>query len=249
MRALVSAATLPHAELAVVPDPKPLPHEALVAVRAFSLNRGEVRQLASKEPGTVTGWDLAGVVRERAGDGSGPAEGARVVGMVQSGAWAELAAVRTDHLAVLPDEVSFEQAAALPVAGLTALLTSETGNTAKIVKYINECREMGIKILPPDVNHSEWSFTPDGEAIRFGMGAIKNLGQSAVEAIGRARAEVGRFTSLHQFCEKVDLSSVNRRMIESLIKAGAMDSEEGTRSQKWAAVEGAMDSEEGTRSQ
>jgi NADPH2:quinone reductase len=127
MRALVSAATPPHAELAVVPDPKPLPHEALVAVRAFSLNRGEVRQLASKEPGTVTGWDLAGVVRERAGDGSGPAEGARVVGMVQSGAWAELAAVRTDHLAVLPDEVSFEQAAALPVAGLTALRGLEVG--------------------------------------------------------------------------------------------------------------------------
>ena len=77
---------------------------------------------------------------------------------------------------------------------MAALLTSETGNTAKVVKYINECREMGITILPPDVNHSEWSFTPDGEAIRFGLGAVKNLGQSAVEAIGKARAEVGRFT-------------------------------------------------------
>src|ERR1019366_635326 len=127
MRALVSAATPPHAELAVVPDPKPLPHADLVAVRAFSLNRGEVRQLASKEPGTVTGWDLAGVVRERAGDGSGPAEGTRVVGLMQAGAWAELAAVRTDHLAILPDEVSFEQAAALPVAGLTALRALEVG--------------------------------------------------------------------------------------------------------------------------
>ena len=134
-----------------------------------------------------------------------------------------------------------------PVDFMAALLTSETGNTAKVVKYINECREMGIRILPPDVNHSEWSFTPDGEAIRFGMGAVKNLGQSAVEAIGKARVEVGRFTSLHQFCEKVDLGSVNRRMIESLIKAGAMDSLEGTRSQKWAAVEGAM--EAGQRAQ
>ena len=74
-----------------------------------------------------------------------------------------------------------------PVDFMAALLTSETGNTAKVVKYINECREMGIKILPPDVNHSEWSFTPDGEAIRFGMGAVKNLGQAAVEAIGKAR--------------------------------------------------------------
>jgi DNA polymerase-3 subunit alpha len=129
-----------------------------------------------------------------------------------------------------------------PIDFLAALLTSETGNTAKVVKYINECREMGITILPPDVNHSDWSFTPDGQAIRFGMGAIKNLGQSAVEAIGRARLDVGAFTSLHQFCEKVDMGAVNKRMIESLIKAGAMDTLEGTRSQQFAALEGAMES-------
>jgi len=133
-----------------------------------------------------------------------------------------------------------------PVDFMAALLTSETGNTAKVVKYINECREMGIVILPPDVNHSEWSFTPDdtapgGRGIRFGMGAVKNLGQSAVEAIAKAREEVGPFRSLHQLCEKVDLSAVNRRMIESLIKAGAMDSLEGTRSQKMAALDGAME--------
>ncbi|HXK01492.1 MAG TPA: DNA polymerase III subunit alpha [Verrucomicrobiae bacterium] len=128
-----------------------------------------------------------------------------------------------------------------PVDFMAALLTSETGNTAKVVKYINECREMGIRILPPDVNHSEWSFTPDGEAIRFGLGAVKNLGQSAVEAIRTAREQEGRFTSIYQFCEKVDLGAVNRRMIESLIKAGAMDELEGTRSQKFAAIESAMD--------
>src|ERR1035437_2375229 len=98
-----------------------------------------------------------------------------------------------------------------PVDFMAALLTSETGNTAKVVKYINECREMGITILPPDVNHSDWSFTPNGEGpgsghgIRFGLGAVKNLGQSAVEAIGKARQEVGCFQSLHQFCEEVDL--------------------------------------------
>ena len=128
-----------------------------------------------------------------------------------------------------------------PVDFMAALLTSETGNTAKVVKYINECREMGITILPPDVNHSEWSFTPDGKAIRFGLGAVKNLGQNAVEAIGKARAEVGQFRSLHQFCEKVDLGAINKRMIESLIRVGAMDSFAGTRSQKFAGVEGAME--------
>src|SRR5215472_11454398 len=129
-----------------------------------------------------------------------------------------------------------------PIDFLAALLTSETGNTAKVVKYINECREMNIRILPPDVNQSEWSFTPDGDAIRFGLGAVKNLGQGAVEAIAKAREAEGRFTSIYQFCELVDLSALNRRMIESLIKAGAMDSLEGARSQKMAALDSAMES-------
>ena len=133
-----------------------------------------------------------------------------------------------------------------PVDFMAALLTSETGNTLKVVKYINECRAMGITILPPDVNQSEWSFTPDAHApggigIRFGLGAVKNLGQSAVEAIGRAREQLGRFRTIHQLAETVDLGAVNRRMIESLIRAGAMDSLEGTRAQKFAAVEGAME--------
>lgn len=129
-----------------------------------------------------------------------------------------------------------------PVDFMAALLTSETGNTTKVVKYINECREMEIRILPPDVNASEWSFTPDGEqAIRFGLGAVQNLGQSAVEAIGKAREESGVFASIYEFCEKVDVGAINKRMIESLIKAGAMDSLEGTRAQKFTAVEGAME--------
>ncbi len=124
---------------------------------------------------------------------------------------------------------------------MSALLTSETGNTAKVVKYINECRDMGIKVLPPDIHSSGLNFTPDGEAIRFGLGAIKNLGQSAVEAILRARREEGRFRSLYHFCETVDLGAVNRRAIESLIKAGAMDSLGGTRAQQFAAVEEAIE--------
>jgi DNA polymerase-3 subunit alpha len=129
-----------------------------------------------------------------------------------------------------------------PIDFMAALLTSETGNTAKIVKYIGECRDMGIRVLPPDVNSSDWSFTPDGDGIRFGLGAIKSLGQSAVESIIAARREGGPFTSLYDFCERVDLSAVNRRMIESLIKAGALDSLAPVRSQLFAAVEGAMES-------
>jgi NADPH2:quinone reductase len=127
MRALVSKQSWPYAELAEVPDPDPRHDQALVDVEAFSLNRGETRRLESLEPGTVTGWDLAGVVQRAAADGSGPQAGARVVGMVPAGAWAELAAVETDWLAELPGAVSFEQAAALPVAGLTALRALELG--------------------------------------------------------------------------------------------------------------------------
>jgi DNA polymerase III subunit alpha len=133
-----------------------------------------------------------------------------------------------------------------PVDFMAALLTSETGNTAKVVKYINECREMGITVLQPDVNASDWSFTPDdtapnGKGIRFGLGAVKNLGPNAVEAIRAAREKLGRFLSIYEFCEHVDLSSINRRMIESLIRAGAMDSLEGTRAQLFAATESAME--------
>jgi DNA polymerase-3 subunit alpha len=100
---------------------------------------------------------------------------------------------------------------------------------------------MGIKVLPPDVNASSLNFTPDKDAIRFGLGAIKNVGAGAVESITKARDEKGGFKSLADFCERVDLGAVNKRMIESFIKAGAMDSLEGTRSQQSAVIDRAME--------
>ena len=132
-----------------------------------------------------------------------------------------------------------------PIEFMSALLTSETGNTAKVVKYINECREMHIRVLAPDVNSSDLDFTPAARGIRFGLGAIKNVGANAVESIMKARTAGGTFTSLYDFCERVDLSAVNRRMIESFIKAGAMDTLGGTRAQLFAVIDSAM--ENGTR--
>jgi DNA polymerase III subunit alpha len=136
-----------------------------------------------------------------------------------------------------------------PIEFMSAVLTSETGNTAKVVKYISECREMGIQVLAPDVNSSDFTFTPvhstKPAGIRFGLGAIKNVGFPAVESIVKARAEGGPFASIYDFCERVDLSAVNHRMMESFIKAGAMDSLGGARAQLFAVLDSAI--EEGAR--
>jgi DNA polymerase III subunit alpha len=128
-----------------------------------------------------------------------------------------------------------------PLDFMSALLTSETGNSTKVVKYINECRDMSIRVLPPDVNKSGRDFTPDGEAIRFGLTAIKNVGGGAVDSIIKARESEGPFTSIFDFCERVDMSCVNRRVMESLIKAGAFDSFGAARSQLWAVIDSAME--------
>lgn len=104
-----------------VHDPSPAPNEALVRVHAVSINRGELHRLPQAEDGAQFGWDLAGIVERAAADGSGPAEGTRVVGFILGGAWAEFAAVPTLRLASIPESLSFEAAAALPVAGITAL--------------------------------------------------------------------------------------------------------------------------------
>ncbi|MFZ0703988.1 MAG: DNA polymerase III subunit alpha, partial [Candidatus Korobacteraceae bacterium] len=127
-----------------------------------------------------------------------------------------------------------------PIEFMAALLTSVSSSTDDVVKYINECREMGIAVEPPDVNVSALSFTPHGEAIRFGLGAVKNVGQHAIESIVAARNELGSFTSIFQFCEKVDLRLLNKRVMESLIKSGAMD-QLGRRSQLIAVVDNAME--------
>src|SRR4029077_19452963 len=106
---------------------------------------------------------------------------------------------------------------------------------------INEARGMGITVLPPDVNSSDLDFTPVGEAIRFGLRAIKNVGENTVKGILDARAELGRFTSIYQFCDHIDTRLLNKRVLESLIKSGAMDSLGSRRSQLFAVIDRSME--------
>jgi DNA polymerase III subunit alpha len=112
-----------------------------------------------------------------------------------------------------------------PVEYMAALLTSVKDDKDARPKYLGSCRRMGITVLPPDVNESDSNFTPaDGRAVRYGLSAVRNVGEQVVEAIIAARREKGRFTDFFDFCDKVDIGVLNKRVIESLIKAGAFDS-------------------------
>src|SRR5579875_813195 len=128
-----------------------------------------------------------------------------------------------------------------PVEFMAALLTAEIGNQDKLTHYLNQCRDMGIGILPPDINSSDRTFTPSNGRIRFGLTAIKNVGDAAIVSVLEARNKLGRFDNLFQFCEHVDLRLLNKRVIESLIKAGAADSLGVRRSQLLAVLDRAME--------
>jgi DNA polymerase-3 subunit alpha len=132
-----------------------------------------------------------------------------------------------------------------PVEFMAALLTSETSKPENVVKYISECREIGISVVPPDVQVSAATFTPTGDSIRFGLAAIKNVGHNAIDSIIQARTalqEKGKvgFANLWEFCEKIDLRLMNKRVLESLCKAGALDAF-GKRAQVFAALDKAME--------
>ncbi len=133
-----------------------------------------------------------------------------------------------------------------PVEFMAALLTSVTGSTDDVVKYINECREMGIAVEAPDINVSDANFTPHGSAIRFGLAAVKNVGHNAIESIVAGRKELGRYSSIYEFCEKVDLRLLNKRVLESLIKSGAMDGL-GRRAQLMAVLDRAIEGAQKTQ--
>ncbi|MCS6294314.1 MAG: DNA polymerase III subunit alpha, partial [Nitrospira sp.] len=128
-----------------------------------------------------------------------------------------------------------------PTEFMAALMTTDMGNQDKIVGYFTECRDLGIKVLGPDINESGKNFTVIDRAIRFGMAAIKNVGEGAVESVLAIRAESGPFKSFFDFCRRVDLHKVNKRMLEGLIKTGAFDSTTAKRAQLMAVMDQAVE--------
>jgi DNA polymerase-3 subunit alpha len=139
--------------------------------------------------------------------------------------------------------VAFQTAylkAHFPVEYFCALMTSESADTAKVIRYIGYCRESGIPILPPDVNESRYAFHPSGNAIRFGLSAIKGIGETAILSVRDARGE-NPFSTAADFLFRVDLRKVNKRALESLVKAGALDSLEPDRGRLFARLPALME--------
>ena len=128
-----------------------------------------------------------------------------------------------------------------PAEFMAALLTSEKDNRDKIISHISSCRDMGLNVLPPDINESMSDFSVVGEHIRFGLGAVKNVGVGAIDSIISVREKSGPFQSIVDFCDRVDPRKVNKRVIESLIKCGAFDSTGSKRRQLMTCYEEIMD--------
>ncbi|HKS23982.1 MAG TPA: DNA polymerase III subunit alpha [Thermoanaerobaculia bacterium] len=130
---------------------------------------------------------------------------------------------------------------------MAALMTSEMDRTDAVVKFINETAQMGIRILPPDINESNYAFTVVGPNIRFGLGAVKGVGQGAIESILEARRSVGRYKSMLEFCEHVDLRACNKKVIEALIKSGSFDSFGLSRRALFETIDNTADSAQRTK--
>lgn len=130
---------------------------------------------------------------------------------------------------------------------IAALMTSERNNSDAVIKYIDECRHHNIKVLPPDVNKSDAHFTVSDGCIRFGLAAVKNIGEAAIESIVESRDKEGEYESIYDFCERVNVGKVNKKVLEALIKCGAFDSSNIRRSQMMAIFEDAL--EHGSRIQ
>ena len=212
------------------------------AMAGYSLGEADLlrRAMAKKKPEEmqkhrekfIKGAEAKGISAEVAG---------QVFDSIEPFAGYAFNKAHTTAYAILSYQMAYLKAH-YPEEFMATLMTSEAGDSAKIVNYMNECRKLGIEVLPPDINESDVGFTViDDGKIRFGLSAVKNVSDNAIRAIVEERKN-GPFKSLFDFCQRLDLKTVNRKTIESLIKCGAFDSLGGHRAQYMATLERAIKS-------
>ncbi|MEK3881742.1 DNA polymerase III subunit alpha [Paenibacillus sp. PL2-23] len=202
----------------------------------FSLGEADLlRRAVSKKKREVLDEERAHFVRGSLSQGYSEAEANRVYDMIVRFADYGFPRAHAAAYGVLAFQTAWLKAH-YPVPFMASMLASVTGNMRKTAEYADECRRMGIEVLPPDINGSSVSFTPVEGAVRFGLASVKNVGTQAIDAILRER-EQGPYESLLDLCKRVDLRVVNKRVLESLIQAGAFDSLPGHRAQLLAVLE------------
>ncbi|MDQ6422339.1 DNA polymerase III subunit alpha [Paenibacillus sp. LHD-117] len=202
----------------------------------FSLGEADLlRRAVSKKKREVLDEERGHFVKGSLSQGYGEVEANRVYDMIVRFADYGFPRAHAAAYGVLAFQTAWLKAH-YPVPFMASMLASVTGNMRKTAEYADECRRMGITVLPPDVNESGASFTPVGGSVRFGLASVKNVGTQAIEAIRKERA-AGPYASLLDLCKRVDLRVVNKRVLESLIQAGACDSLPGHRAQLLAALE------------
>ncbi|MGF9714901.1 MULTISPECIES: DNA polymerase III subunit alpha [Paenibacillus] len=210
----------------------------------FSLGEADLlRRAVSKKKREVLDQERSHFVQGSLGQGYSEAEANRVYDMIVRFADYGFPRAHATAYGVLAFQTAYLKAH-YPVQFMASMLTAVMGSHHKVAEYVDECRRMGIAVLPPDVNESGFLFTPvqtrEGGAIRFGLAAIKNVGTTAIESILKQR-ESGPYQSLIDFCRRIDLRVCNKRVMESLIQGGAFDSLPGHRAQLLAMLEEAID--------
>jgi len=216
---VVDPTALARLALKEVAEPVPNPAEALVRVAAISLNLGEVRRAQTVEAGWQPGWDLAGTVEQAAADGSGPGAGTRVVGFVPEKAWGELVAVPTNSLAQLPANVSFAQAATLPVAGLTALYALERGGFLLGRKVLVTGASGGVGIFACQLAHLSGAYVVAGVRQADKAASCKEAGADEV-VVGEDLSMAKPFGRYDLILESVGGSSLGTAL--SLLAPGGV---------------------------